>query len=169
MANTTSGYNDSDEYIELCNPDSSDVDVAGYVINDGDDVDALVAWSTWTDSEGDSLASLGDSSLVEDTTVIPAGGCALILDPDYIGEDGTQPYDIEPGTVILTVESGTAIGGAPGLGAADPITLYGTGGTTAADVIDTYGTPISDDDPGECDDDEADGAAASCGGVGGED
>ena len=53
--------------------------------------------------------------LIEDSTVIPAGKCALILDPDYTGGTSTQPYDIEPGTTILTVASGTAIGGAPGL------------------------------------------------------
>jgi MYXO-CTERM domain-containing protein len=157
MANTAAGFNDSDEYIELCNPDTSDVDVAGYVINDGDDIDELVAWTSWTDSEGASLASLGNESLVEDSTIIPAGGCALILDPDYTSEDGTQPYDIESGTVILTVASGTAIGGAPGLGATDALTLYGAGGTTAADVISTYGTPVASDDPGACDDDELDG------------
>ena len=38
MANTASGFNDSDEYIELCNGGTSDVDIAGYVINDGDDI-----------------------------------------------------------------------------------------------------------------------------------
>ena len=47
MANTAPGFNDSDEYIELCNSGTSDVDVAGYVINDGDDIDTLVAWNQW--------------------------------------------------------------------------------------------------------------------------
>ena len=43
--------------------------------------------------EGATLWTLGDANLIEDSTVIPAGKCALILDPDYTGGTSTQPYE----------------------------------------------------------------------------
>ncbi len=86
------------EYIELVNYGDAAVDVAGLVIWDGDSIDALAGY------EGG-------------TTVIPAGGYALILDPDYADD-----HDIEAGTVLLTVASSTTIGN--GLSTSDPISLW---------------------------------------------
>jgi uncharacterized protein (TIGR03382 family) len=146
MANTASGQNTTDEYIELCNTSADAADVAGWSLTDGDDVDGLIAWT----AHPDGLATPG-ASLVLDSTSIPGGDCALVLDPGY--PTGTQPYSIPDGTVILTVPN-TAIG--QGIGPEDAITLYGASGTTSADVVDTYGTPVDSDTPTDRDDDGLD-------------
>ncbi len=146
MANTTSGQNTTDEYIELCNTSADAADVAGWSVSDGDDVDDLIAWSTHPNAP-----SSPGTDLVVDSTSIPGGDCALILDPDY--PTGTQPYAIPSGTVILTV-SNSAIG--QGIGPDDAVTLYNTGGTASADVVDTYGTPVDSDNPTDRDDDGLD-------------
>ena len=51
MANTAPGFNDWMSTLS-CATGTSDVDVAGYVINDGDDIDTLVAWNQWTNPKG---------------------------------------------------------------------------------------------------------------------
>lgn len=86
------------EFVELYNYGSGSVDAAGLVIWDGDAIDELVGYQ-------------GGS------TVIPAGGYAVILDPDYANE-----YTIEAGAVLLTVASSTTIGN--GLSTSDPISLW---------------------------------------------
>jgi len=147
MANTASGQNTTDEYVELCNTSSAAVDIAGWSITDGDDVDTIIAWN----ENPYKITAPTDTSLVLDSTAIPGGDCALLLDPSY--GDGAQPYQIPAQTVILTVGN-TAIG--QGLSADDAITLYSATGTTSADVMDTYGTPVDDDAPANRDDDGLD-------------
>ncbi|EKD49209.1 MAG: nucleic acid binding OB-fold tRNA/helicase-type [uncultured bacterium] len=75
-----------------------------------------------------------------------------MLDSEYAQRN--QPYDFPSGTIILTTEN-TTIGNelSP---STDPITLYDNGGTAQSNVIDTYGTPKTDNDPLNCDDDELD-------------
>jgi Lamin Tail Domain/Periplasmic copper-binding protein (NosD) len=85
------------EFVEIYNNGSSSVDLAGLVLTDGDDSDALVAY--------------GSSS-----TVLAAGAYAVVLDADYAGE-----YTIDSGVVTLTTGD-TNLGN--GLTTSDKVTLY---------------------------------------------
>lgn len=94
---------DTGEFVELFNEGNQAVDAAGLVISDGDATDVLGAYP-------------GSG------TLIPAGGYALILDPEYAGE-----YTIPSGTILLAPQN-TTIGN--GLATTDPITLYAPDGLT---------------------------------------
>ena len=145
MADTQTGQNDYDEFLEICNTSLGPVDVAGFRVTDGDSTDELASWDTG------GTGPLAAPGLVTDSTIIPVGSCAAVLDSDY--PSGTQPYILLPGTVVVTVLNAT-IGN--GLTASDPITLYDAGGTGIANVIDTYGTPVDAESPGDRDDDGLD-------------
>ena len=142
----------ADEYVELLNLGAVEVDLAGWSLTDGDAVDELIAWQIETHGE------LEAPGLVTGTTLVPAGGYALVLDPDHASEERgePQPYAIPAGTVILTVD-GSDIGGGGGLTTTDPLTLYEAGGTGRDQVIDTFGTPKDEESPGDRDDDGLDG------------
>lgn len=105
------------EFVELVNLDTKQVDVAGYVIDDGDLTDTISGY------EGG-------------TTIIPPGGYAVILDPDYSALS-PAPYTIPAAAIKLTITSTTTIGSS--LQTNDPITLYGKDGTT---VVATYNNPF---------------------------
>ena len=141
----------ADEFLELLNRGDSVVDVTGWSLTDGDGVDAIIPWD---DAVHGTLEAAG---VVTETTLIPAGGYALVLDPEHASPSRgePQPYSIPAGTIILTVE-GSDIGGS-GLTTTDPITLYDAGGTGRDDVIDTFGTPKDEEIPGDRDDDGLDG------------
>ena len=148
MANPA-GSEDSDEFIEIFNRGDESVDVSGWSVTDGDEVDALMPWD-----EG-IHGVLEADGLVTGSTVIPPGGFAVILDPDY--GTGEQPHDLPPGAVVLTVEDNDLGNGLAAQSPnADPLTLYDSGGTGLQDVVDTYGTPIDDPDPLGRDDDGLD-------------
>lgn len=102
------------EYVELYNYGASAVDVAGWILDDGDSTDTLTGW--------------GGGS-----TLIPGGGYAVILDPDY---DGTT-YDIPTSAVLLTVASSSTLGS--GLSNSDPVRVLLPDGVT---VVDSYGYPF---------------------------
>ncbi|MEE2828700.1 MAG: right-handed parallel beta-helix repeat-containing protein [Myxococcota bacterium] len=148
LAWTEVGQNTTDEFIELCNLGIADVDVAQWRLTDGDLLDALVAWN----NHEEALAAPEGDNLVLDSSLILGGTCALVLDPNY--PEGSQPYDIQPGTVILTVAQTNALGDA--LDTGDPITLFTGPGTSPADVADTYGTPVDAADWEDRDDDGLD-------------
>jgi competence ComEA-like helix-hairpin-helix protein len=114
MANPVDEYRG--EYVELFNPTAAPVDAAGLVLDDGDATDSLIAY--------------GGGS-----TVVPAGGYAVILDPGYVAI--VVPYDIPPAAVLLTVAN-AALGSA--LSTNDPITLWRDGA-----AVSTYAHPF---DPG---------------------
>ncbi len=119
---------DRNEYVELYNRDTLEVDVNAWVLWDGDAYDLIEAW---TDS------GIVDPDVITDTTVIGPGCYAVILDPEYTSLGDTsyvQPYDFPPGTVVLTVRN-TTLG--DGLSSSDPISL----GLPDTVFIDTYGTP----------------------------
>ena len=105
------------EFVEVWNNSSADVDLAGLVIEDQN----LTTGAT----SSDTLQAFGGSD-----TVLPAGGYALIVDPNY-----TSLY-IVPGDTILMTTGDSTIGN--GLGNNDAVTLYDLDGTT---VISTYSFP----------------------------
>ena len=71
------------EYVEIYNPTSDDIDLAGLYVTDDDSWDALVAWD-------------GGS------TLLASQGHALIVDPDYAGN-----YTLPAGLVIVTTGDST--------------------------------------------------------------
>ncbi len=133
---------DSDEFIEIYYPGPGIYPLLGSSFTDGDGLDLICSWTG---------VSLNDPDAVY-IPYLPEGNTALILDPEYM--DGTQPYDLPESTYVATVENSTLGNGLTGT---DPITLYDVTGTTQASVVSTYGTPLQNDDPLLCDDDELDG------------
>ncbi len=106
---------DTGEYVELYNYGPDPVDVAGWLLSDGDAVDTLEA-----------LPNAGGS------TLIPPGAYALVLDREYAGD-----YDLPADAVLLTTDD-TTIGS--GLATTDPLVLR-----TAddADQVDTFSHPFN--------------------------
>ncbi|TNF31069.1 MAG: hypothetical protein EP329_12890 [Deltaproteobacteria bacterium] len=104
----------SGEYVELYNAGASAVDVAGWILDDGDATDALAGWNGGA-------------------TTLPAGGYAVVLDPDYPG----AVYSIPQDAVLLTVASTSTLGS--GLSNSDPIRLLLDDGVT---VVDSYSFPF---------------------------
>lgn len=135
LAWTEVNQNPTDEYVELCNTGLTDTDVAGWGITDGDLLDNLLAWN---DHE-EGLPAPAGNNLILDSTVLPAGQCGLVLDPNYVS--GSQPYFIADGTTILTVGTTTNQAIGDGIDTGDTLTLFDPSGTAAANVVDTYGTP----------------------------
>ncbi len=123
---------DRNEFIELLNISAVTQDVSGWLITDGDAVDRIRVWD-------DSTGPLVDQDAVIGTTVLFPGTFALILDPEYADTADTfyQPYDIPPGTVVLTVGN-TTLG--DGLSTRDFIGLLRVHESETL-WIDTYGTP----------------------------
>jgi len=105
---------DTGEFIELYNPTNSPIDVAGMLFSDGDTTDAILPFP-------------GSA-----TTVIPAHGYGVILDPEYQND-----YTI-PGAAILLAPENTALGNS--LATTDPITLLASDGLTA---VSTYSFPFN--------------------------
>lgn len=149
MVNTAGNTsNKAGQYIEICNVCTSAQDIGGFTFTDGDSsgLDTITAVSS---------SACTDPNWTCGTSVIPAGKCGVILDPDYFSPDNPDTYDFAcPGTVILGIASGSALG--QGLSASDPVTLYDDRGTRLTNIQDTYGTPACTDDWLDCDDDEAD-------------
>jgi len=99
------------EFVEIRNAGTAAVDLAGLIVSDGDDDDALVAF---------------DGS----STTLDAGAYAVIVDPDY-----NDDYTIDPSVPKLTTTDST-IGN--GLTTSDRVTLFESDGTT---IISTFGFP----------------------------
>ncbi|MFT7580531.1 MAG: hypothetical protein ACI9MR_002202, partial [Myxococcota bacterium] len=102
------------EFVELFNYGSDAVDVAGWVIDDGDARDVITGWD-------------GGS------TSIPAGRYGVILDPDYPG----AIYTIPGNAVLLTIVSTSTLGS--GLSNNDAVRIEEADGTT----VDSYGFPFN--------------------------
>ena len=101
------------EYVELTNYGDAAVDVAGFVLDDGDAKDVLTGWQGGP-------------------TSIPAKAYAVILDPDYAGQ-----YAIPAEGVLLTIAQTSTLGS--GLSNSDPVRLFAADGKTP---VDTYSFPF---------------------------
>ena len=132
---------DRDEMMEIYFPGPGVFDLQGCRITDGDALDSLVELEAGSLEDPDAVCG----------RFLPEGGFALVLDSEY--PQGSQPYDLPPGTLVLTTAN-TTLG--DGLSGNDPVTLYGPGGTSTEDVMSTYGTPIDAPDPEGRDDDGLD-------------
>jgi parallel beta-helix repeat protein len=93
------------EFVEIYNAGSGSVNLNGFVLTDGDDIDYLEAF----DGGG---------------TVLAAGEYAVIVDPDYDGS-----YNIDASVTVLTTGD-TTVGN--GLTTSDLVLLYEADGTTIA-------------------------------------
>lgn len=91
------GDDDYNEFIEIYNSGSTPVDVSACKYKEGSDDQILFSWV----AEGIGGWS-GSSGVVTDSTIIPAGGYAVILDQEYCDPAGDQPYNFPAGTIILT-------------------------------------------------------------------
>ncbi|MBU0466005.1 MAG: lamin tail domain-containing protein, partial [Proteobacteria bacterium] len=120
--------NARDEYIELYNTGLGAVDVANWTFSDGTSSDTIVAGNIRFVPGNDTGVAGYDTT----TTNIPAGGYAVILDPQYVG--GTTPYNFLAGTIILTIETSVTLG-TTSLAVNEPITLFNAGGVP----VSTYG------------------------------
>ncbi|MEW5768396.1 MAG: lamin tail domain-containing protein, partial [bacterium] len=110
------------EFIELYNTGPVTIDIVNWTFNDGDDSDTI-------DTGG--ARGLSITGCINDTTSIPPGGYAVILDPDYGAGD---TYSIAAGTIILTIENGNVLGGSQ-LAVDDLISLLDNSGNP----VSTYG------------------------------
>ncbi len=99
---------DTGEFIEIFNAGEADVDLAGLVISDGDEDDTLTSYDGGT-------------------TVVPAGGYAVIVDAEYAGE-----YGFDSSTVLVTTTD-TTLGNS--LSVSDPVTLYESDGEHLVDAF----------------------------------
>ncbi len=99
------------EFIEIYNAGSSDVDLAGLIVTDGDDIDTIEAYSSGS-------------------TTLAAGEYAVIVDSEYASD-----YTIDSSVTVVTTGD-TTLGN--GLTTSDEITLYESDGTT---IIATFSYP----------------------------
>lgn len=97
------------EFVELYNGTDNPIDVNGMKLSDGQATDALVGWQGGT-------------------TVVPARGYAVVLDPEW---PANQMFRIDPAAVLLTVGD-TALGN--GLAMADPVSVVSATGS----LVDSY-------------------------------
>ncbi|MFO7638629.1 MAG: FlgD immunoglobulin-like domain containing protein, partial [bacterium] len=145
MSNPAGGHGtgypeDRNEFVELFNAGAEAVDLHDWTLDDGDAVSRIIAW---TDS-----SLLAECPLLTiNTTWLPAGRFAVVLDPDYTLPDPPggyiRPYRFGPdgdgrGVLILRPH-GRHLGN--GLQLNDPVTVASPWGDTT-----TFGTPHDPDD-----------------------
>ena len=91
---------DTGEFVELFNGGETPVDLSGWRLADAADTNDLIEDYTGLDDWG------------VDGTVVPPGGLALIVDPEYAGEYTAflEAYADPDGVVMLTIGKDTTIG-----------------------------------------------------------
>jgi len=117
---------DRNEFVEILNRGESPLSLSGYWISDNSEVDSLMPYGDTT------LLRFAPGAVINSSSV-PPGGYALILDPEYV-ESCTlnpQPYLIPEGTVILRPHD-SDIGN--GLSLSDRLYLIDRSG----DTVDSY-------------------------------
>ena len=100
------------EFVELYNAGTSTVDLLNFVLWDGDALDTIIGYSTYSD------------------TLLAPGQYAVILDADYAGE-----YTLPKGALLLRTDDST-IGS--GLATSDPVYIYES---DAATLVDSFTFP----------------------------
>ncbi len=103
----------SGEYVELYNTGTSEIDLAGLVLYDGDSYDTIEAYASGS-------------------TLLAPGQHALILDSGY-----SYDYVLPAGVILMS--AGASLGN--GLATNDPITLYDTDGSTVIDSFTSPSDP----------------------------
>lgn len=104
------------EFVEIVNLGSAPVDLADYVLSDGDSTDVI-------------------SAFAGGGTMLAASTYALVLDVDYPMDTG--PYDLPPGVLLLTTGDKTL---GNGLATGDPVSLLAPGAVT---LLATYQYPFN--------------------------
>ncbi|MFV2044780.1 MAG: lamin tail domain-containing protein, partial [Anaerolineales bacterium] len=140
------------EYVELFNYGEEPVDVSGWWISDGGvsgTPDKIVSWN-------ERLTGIPVGKAITDSTIIPAGGYALILSTKY--DDGDKSYSelIPEKTIILSLadhpDTKSELIGKNGLSASgeflDVLVLYIGTEIRIETEVSTYGTPIYDEATG---------------------
>ncbi len=112
------------EFVELWNPGPDTENLAGLVLDDGDEADTLVAWQ-------DSALLGRFPGLRIGTLHLAPGGYAVVLDPEIVDSLEGVPFDLPEGTLILRPQD-TELGN--GLANTDPVGLRDASGW-----LSTYG------------------------------
>jgi hypothetical protein len=122
---------DRNEFIELVNLSGDTIDLQGWRLTDGDDLDTLCAWT-------DTLIRARYPHVRIQTTLLLPHGFALALDPEYTDpapESGfVQPYRL-PDRVLLLRPGNTTLGN--GLAVTDAVSLWSMESTE----VSCFGTP----------------------------
>lgn len=121
---------DKNEFIELYNGGSEDVNLTGFHLECGSSPGAKDEILQWSDT------LLADPDIVTNTTVIPAGAYAVVLPGGYTDSSSyLRPYQFGEGTVVLTIS--TKYFGSGGLATTHMVWLFDDTG----ELVDTYGSP----------------------------
>jgi hypothetical protein len=112
---------DTGEFVELYNKGAESVDVSGWLLKDGTDInDTIKDYS-------------GTNDLGASGTTIPAGGIAVIVDPDYAGQYNSyfSQSSLASSMLVLTIDGDKTLGN--GLSnSADTVILDDKNGYTAS-------------------------------------
>ncbi|MEO0162073.1 MAG: gliding motility-associated C-terminal domain-containing protein [candidate division WOR-3 bacterium] len=135
-------YGDRNEFVEIYNTSPDTIDLSTYYLSDFDaPPDAILPW------DNESILIKYPNVRIHSTIIYPYG-YALILDREYIVPDSlnSQPYNIPPGTLILTTDD-TSIG--DGISNNDPLIIF----SNVDRCTTSFGTPFIPDnfpsDPGD--------------------
>ncbi len=122
------------EWIEIYNPGPDTIDLSLYGITDFDEpVDSIIAWT-------DSTILKFYPGVIFGNTKLPPERFGVILDPDYTdttNTDNPQPYRIDPGTYIFTINDADIGNNGYGLANSDPIAIFEL--TNPSVYISTFG------------------------------
>ncbi|MBD3422569.1 MAG: hypothetical protein GF398_20830 [Chitinivibrionales bacterium] len=88
----------SHEFIEFCNFGALSFALDGLYLTDGSDSDSVVARQT---------PIAGHETCIYNSTSLPPGRCALILDRDYSSTAPAHNHPIDSGAILLTVTNAT--------------------------------------------------------------
>lgn len=147
------GADSRNEFIEVYNSGDTGIDIAGFLLTDGEEADVIVTWGSRYPS-----VNLG---AITNTTLIPSHGFAVILASGYpfVNSDRIMPYIFPPETIILTTADGQLLGDEKNgieVTNRDPIVLYQGDKNNISTVISTYGSPVLSGSPLSIKDDNMD-------------
>jgi hypothetical protein len=106
----------TDEFIELINPDSTAIDLANWLISDGNSVDLIIP--------------------LHDTSILNPGVMALIFDPGY---NGFYDHLIPEGLILFTIDNGSFGSGGFSNSQIESVLLIDSNNA----IVDSIETPIS--------------------------